>query len=254
MRNAGLLAANTWRELTRTRFIPLIVLFGGVLIYLGMLLGVLAGDVETRVLLDVGMAVIELMTCSAVAYCAATGLLQEMEQKTLYLILSRPVGRPAYLLGRFLGAFAAAATAAGAMTGALAVLLAFKGGLAAGPLLLAFWGVLLKAFVTAGAATFLALISTSVLSAMTMTGIVWVLGHFVGEIRFLAQRTSSASAVLLLPVTWLLPNFSLLNYRDRLHIPGGAFAEPLLSGFLYAVLYAAVCMGLTAAVFRRKEF
>ena len=254
MRNVGLLAANTWRELTRTRFIPLIVLFGGVLIYLGMLLGVLAGDVEPRVLLDVGMAVIELMTCSAVAYCAATGLIQEMEQKTLYLILSRPVGRPAYLLGRFLGAFAAAATAAAAMTMALALLLAFKGAFAAGPLLLSLWGVLLKAFVTAGAATFLALISTSVLSAMTMTGIVWVLGHFVGEIKFLAQRSASASAVLLVPVTWLLPNFSLLNYRDRLHLPGGAAAEPLLAGLLYALLYAAVCMGLTAAVFRRKEF
>ncbi|MBI5596064.1 MAG: ABC transporter permease subunit [Elusimicrobia bacterium] len=254
MRNAALLAANTWRELTRTRFVPLIVLFGAVLIYLGMLLGVLAGDVEDRVLLDVGMAVIELMTCSAVAYCAATGLLQEMEQKTLYLILSRPVGRPAYLVGRFLGAFSAAATAAVAMTAALAVMLLCKGGLEAGPLLLSLWGVLLKAFVTAGAATFLALISTSVLSAMTMTGIVWVLGHFVGEIRFLAQRTGSASAVLLVPVTWLLPNFSLLNYRDRLHAAGGGLSEPLLAGMLYAVLYAAVCMGLTSAVFRRKEF
>lgn len=249
-----ILAANAWRELWRARFIALVALFGGVLVYMSVLLGVLAGDVELRVLFDMGLAVVEVMTCGAAAYCAATGLIQEMEQKTLYLILSRPVPRASFLFGRYLGTVAAAGTAAAAMLGAQAALLLAKGWTPSAELALAFWGVLLKLIVTGAAATLLALISTSVLSAMTMTAIVWILGHFVGEIRFLSERSSGFVTGLIAPAAYVLPNFALLNYRDRLHIPGAGLGEPLLWGFLYAVTYAAVCLGLTAALFRRREF
>lgn len=254
MTAAFVLALNAWRELWRSRFIAVVALFGGVLVYLSLLLGALAGDVEMRVLLDVGLAVMELMTCGAVAYCAATGLIQEMEQKTLYLVLSRPVPRPAFLLGRTLGTLAAAATAGAAMLAALAVLLALKGPLPAADLALAFWGLLLKLAVTAAAATLLALISTSVLSAMTMTGIVWVLGHFVAELRFLAERGTGLVTAFVAPAAYVLPNFALLNYRDRLHAAPGGAGEALVWGLLYALLYSAVCLGLTAALFRRREF
>ncbi|MBI3299475.1 MAG: ABC transporter permease [Elusimicrobia bacterium] len=254
MNAAMVLAVNTWRQLLRTRFLPVVVLFGGVLVYLGLLLGALAGDVEPRVLLDVGMAVVEVMTCGALAYCAASGVLLEIEQKTLYLILTRPVPRPAFLLGRYAGAVAASATAAAAMTACVASVLLVKGAPAGTDLLLALWGALLKGLVTAAVATLLALVSTSVLSAMTMTGVVWVLGHFVAEIRFLAQHTQSLAAKALLPAVWLLPDFALLNYRDRLHLPGAGLGESLALGALYAVLYSAVCLGLTTALFRRREF
>ena len=76
--------------------------------------------------------------------------------------------------------------------------------------------------------------------------------HFVAEIRFLAERSAGPAAKLLLPVVWLLPDFSLLNSRARLHLPG--LAEPLLWGALYAFLYSAVCLGLTTALFRKREF
>ncbi len=254
MRAFGILAANTWRELLRTRFMPVVALFGGVLVYMGLLLGALAGDVELRVLLDVGMSVVELMTCGAVAYCAATGLLQEIETKTLYLVLTRPVPRHTYLLGRFTGATAAAASAALLMGLVEALLLLFKGWRPGWELPLALWGVGLEIVVTAAAATLLALISTSVLSAMTMTGIVWVLGHFVPEIRFLAHRSHAAAAKLLLPAVYLLPDFSRLNFRDHLHLPGTLWTGALFGGPLYAAAYALVCLGLTAALFSRKEF
>lgn len=249
-----ILAANSWRELWRARFISIVALFGGVFVYLSVVLGVLAGDVELRVLFDVGLAVVEVMTCGAAAYCAATGLIQEMEQKTLYLILSRPVPRASFLIGRYLGTVAAASTAAGLMVAAQAALLLAKGWPLSWELPLAFWGVFLKLAVTGAVATLLALVSTSVLSAMTMTGVVWVLGHFVGEIRFLAERSQGFVTGLIAPAAYVLPNFSLLNYRDRLHVPGAGLGEPLLWGFLYALIYSVICLGLTAALFRKREF
>ena len=249
-----ILAKNAWRELWRSRFISIVALFGGVLVYMSVLLGVLAGDVELRVLFDMGLAVVEVMTCGAAAYCAATGLVQEMEQKTLYLILSRPVPRASFLCGRFFGTVAAAGTAAAAMVACQAVLLLAKGWTPTWELPLAFWGVLLKLCLTGAVATLLALVSTSVLSAMTMTSVVWVLGHFVSEIRFLSERSQGFVTGLIAPAAYVLPNFALLNYRDRLHVPGAGLGEPLLWGALYAVLYTAVCLGLTAALFRRREF
>ncbi|MFH1724758.1 MAG: ABC transporter permease subunit [Elusimicrobiota bacterium] len=249
------LLANSWREQLRGRFFPVSLIFGGVILYMSALLGILAADQELRVLLDFGLSAIEIMVCGAVAFTAATGLLQEIETKTVYLILTRPVSKSAYLTGRFLGGVSAAVSATLIMALIHLSLLWLKGWAWSDAYAMALAGVILKALVTAAVATLLALISTSVLSALLMTGIVWVLGHFIMEIRFLVERGAGSAAKTLAPLIYVLPNLQILNFRDRLHVPEAVLpGEPLVSGLLYAVVYSAACMAFTLALFRRREF
>ena len=251
MNDLLILSKHSFREQLRGRFFGVSLVFGGLLIYTSVLLGTLAADQELRVLLDFGLSAIELLATAAVAYAAASGLIQEMETKTVTLILSRPVSRPAYLVGRWLGLLASAVCAVGLMAAMHLLLLFLKGWRWENAYLLAMAGIGLKIVVTGALATLLALVSTSVISGLLMTGVLWTLGHFVAEMRFLLARDSlNAKAFSLL--VYLVPNLQLFNFRDRIGLPGAS--EQLLLALAYAPLYAAACLALTMLLFRRREF
>ena len=250
MRELLILSAHSFREQLRSRFFSMILLFGGLILYMSLLLGALAADQELRVLLDFGLSFIELMATGAACYAAATGLLRELEMKTIYLVLTRPVSRSSYLLGRFFGLLAAAACAIGVMSLLHLSLLFLKGWQWENAYLLALAGIGLKLMVAASLATFLALVSTSALSALSMTAIAWMLGHFASEMRFLLER-SGLQGRLLGAAVYLIPNLQLFNFRDR---AGSGLEEPVLFAFLYAPLYTGACLWATLLLFKRKEF
>lgn len=255
-RAVRILAFNACREQLRSRFYSVTLLFGGLILYLSLLLGMLAADQELRVLTDFGLSFIELLSALAVAFAAATGTLQEMETKTLYLVLTRPVPRWAYLSGRFLGLVASALTSLLLMSAVHVAVLLAKGWAWEWGYLLGLAGVACKVVLAAALSALLAMVSTSALSALSMTGILWMLGHFVPELRFLIRRsTAGAGESLLLGAAYLLPNLQLFNFRDRLGVPASSvMAEPVGFALAYAAAYVAACLMLTVVIFKRKEF
>ena len=249
-----ILSVNSCREQLRSRFFPMSLIFAGVALYISTLLGILAADQELRVLLDFGLSFIEIMASAAVAFTVATGLVQEMETKTIYLILTRPVSRPAYLVGRFFGTYGAALAAVLIMAGIHLSLLFLKGWVWDWAYLLALLGISLKILVAAALATLLVLISTSVLSALSMTTIAWLLGHFTGEIRFLISQKGGATGMIFKVIISIIPDLQMFNFRDRLHISESIMAgEPISAALLYAPVYAAVCLAFASALIRKKE-
>lgn len=251
-----ILAYHSWREQLRNKSFAVALLFSAVILYVSLLLGTLAVDQELRVLLDFGLGFIELMALFMAVYGAATAVLREIETKTIYLILTRPISRADYLIGRFMGLFLSVLSAILAMGAVHLAVLKAKGWAFDPEYLLAVLGIVLKLAVATALAGFWALASTSVLSALTITGIVWTLGNFLPEIEFLVRRTSHHwAAVPMLGLTYLLPNLQLFNFRDRLDVPATALAaEPVAAALLYAVGYSAACIALSYAFFRKKEF
>jgi ABC-type transport system involved in multi-copper enzyme maturation permease subunit len=231
----------------------LVLLFGGAMVYASILVGVLAVDDEVRVLMDLGLGLIEMTVLAAVVYGASTSILQEMESKTIYLILTRPLAKWQYLLGRFLGLCLSAAFAAGAMGLVHLLLLAVKGGWSwAYPVWLFY--MVLKIILAAALATLFALVSTSVVSAVVMTGFLWLLGHFLPEVTFLVRNGKSVASALLRPTLYLIPNLQLFNLRDRIAVPQAATAWTYIGPVGYLAVYSAVVLLMAAWLFDRKEF
>ncbi len=254
MTAVGVLARHTLREQGVSRPYHLIVVFGGVLIYASLLFGAMAVDQASRVLLDFGLALIELFTLAAAVHGAATTILREIDQKTLYLILTRPVSKDAYLAGRYLGLLLSSGAAMLVMALLHLALLRAKGAafVPAYPVLL--FGSFLKVALMAALATLLALFSTSVLTALNLTFVLWVLGHFMSEARFLIGRLSGPAAWLSRAAILLVPNLQLLNFKDRWEAPGALTFGGTAWAAGYAAVYASACLGLAMLLFRRKEF
>ena len=222
---AARIAVHTVRENYRNRFFAIFVIFSAVLIYASLLLGVMAQDEEARVLADSGLALMELIALAYALMSAAGAITREIETKTIYLVFSRPVAKPAYLLGKLaLPDFYAAAV-------------------------LFIW---LKLVMITSVAVFISLFATSVVSTVTISAILWTLGHFTQEAKFLIERSSGAAAVALKATAYFIPNFGLFNARDL----GGHTAAGPGPVFLaaYVLLWLAVPYLFSALLFRKKEF
>ena len=253
MKTPRILALHVLREHLRSQGFLTALGFAGVLIYVSVLLGALAVDQEVRVLEDFGLSFIELMGLALVVFGAANGIVKELETKTIYLILSRPVSRGGFLLGRYLGLLLSAALAVGAMSLVHLSLLFLKGWSWQPAYALAILGILLKLTLSTALALFLALLSTSVLSAVVMTGIAWILGHFIPEMRFMIEKAPNVwSRLALSGISRVIPDLQLLNFRDRLEAAGQGHWLALGAG--YALLYSSACLVLAYGLFRKREF
>lgn len=252
MKNVWILARNSWQENVRGKFFGLSLVFAAVILYVSILLGALAADQEARVLYDFGLSFIEVMALAGALYGSTTVIVREMESKTIYMILTRPVSRGQYLLGRFLGLALSTAAAMAAMAALHLVLLLSKGWHFEPLYFLSLFGSYLKVLVTAALAIALTLFSSSVLTAISMTLILWTLGHFLPELRYMIAWGSQWAITPLRALSFVIPDLQLLNYRDQL--AGLAQRPPLWLAALYAPLYAGVWLLVARALLKKKEF
>ena len=244
----------TFREHVRHKVWLSAALFGLVLLTGGLVASALAQDERARMMLDLGLAANELIALVSVVFLTVHLILQEIESRAVFLILSHPVKRWHYLLGRFLGTLAAVALGMAAMGLAHWSLLRLFGWGGGGSYLLAWGCSLAKTAVMGALALLLSLALTSEAAAMAFSVFFWILGHFTAEIRFVAEKSGNALLrTALLAFSHAAPDFAHFNYRDAWHagMPSPAW---IAAAALYALGYCAACLALAAQVFEQKEF
>lgn len=245
----------TLKEHIRNRVYLILVLFGGILIGSALIVSSLALDQQVRMILDIGLAGIEFIALMTVIFITVNLVLVEMETRSIYLILSHPIERWQYILGRYLGTIIAL------LLGMLAMAIFHLG-----TLFLEGWAWNISYLVSLGAsmakiavigslALFLSLCTTSSASAMSFTAFLWILGHFTGELRFMAEKSANPiTKFLLWVVQEVAPNFSYFNYRDFWQAvqtpPPGWFAWMTV----YTLCYIGTALLLSSWLFSKREF
>ena len=229
-------------------------LFGLILLGGGLIVSALGQDERARLILDLGLAAIEAIAMVSVVFLTVHLILQEIESRAIFLILTHPVKRADYLLGRFLGTLAAVALGMAAMSLLHVAMLGLYGWWEPARYLAALACTLGKVSVMGALSLFLSLALTSEAAAMSFAGFFWMLGHFSSEMRFLADRSGSAFLkTAIIAFSHAAPDFAHFNYRDFWHqsSPGATW---LLWAGLYALTYASACLALAVQVFEQKEF
>lgn len=246
----------TVKEHIRDRVYLSLFLFGFLLLGGGLVVSALAISERFKMLTDLGLAGIEFLGLTMIVFVTVNLVLSEIENRTLYLTLSRPVARWEYILGRFLGTFLAVAAAMAIMAVAHVLVLRVVGGYWVTSAYLLAWSCSVAKIAVVGAlALLVSLFSTSAASAMTFTLFFWALGHFSEELNYLGQKSANP---LIKGAVWafynLAPNFSYFNYRDFWAAARTPPATWFLSLGAYAVCYTGVCLWLSSFVFSKREF
>ena len=253
MRKIAGIARYTFIEIFRNKVYYVLLLFAAVLLLSTLLLGSLGGEQRARMITDLGLAGIEMFALLIAVFAAVTLVLVEMESRTLYLILARPVARYQFILGRFTGLMIIITLSYFLMAGAHASLLALLHIEIGRHYLLSLYASWEKILMITSVAMVFSLFATSMVSAISFTFFFWVMGHLSGEIKYLAEKTSQPMMAALCNLFYFIaPNFQVLNLRD--FNPNVAGAHWLWAAFGYGWFYTSVCLCLTAILFRKKEF
>lgn len=252
-------------EQVRNRLYLIILFFGGVILVSSVLVGSLAPSHKIRVIFDLGLVSLELFGLATAVFGAVSLVIQEIESKTIYLIISRPISRATYILGRFLGLVTAVAITMISMAALhVAILVSdyhWFAEFAQDRSFLILYPTLVfmsmaKMFITAAVALFFSLFATSPVSALVFTGCFWIAGHFGPELSFMINKTfqKGIPQSLAHAVGMILPNFQYFNFRDMYATPGFDGYGFLGWALLYGVGYAGFFLTLSSILFKRKEF
>lgn len=247
------LAGNTVRELTRNKLLYLIGLFAVLLILGSMFLTQLSLGQWDRIINDVSLAAIQLSGVSVAILIGVNVLAGEVERRTVYVTLAKPVSRTQFLFGKFLGLCATMFVLVAVM-GALLVGLLFTideppSSATLGALVL----IYVELCVLAAFAMLFSAFTTPTLAVM-FTVSVFVIGHLAGDLRVFAERIAGNSGRLLVVLTTLLPNLDQLNLKtqaaNRLPVTGSHIA----ASAAYGLCYAPLALLVAAYIFNRRDF
>src|SRR6266576_1514569 len=207
------IARNAFREAVRDRVLYNLVLFVLLLTAGAMFLGELSAGQETKIIIDLGLSAMLLFGVFIAIFVGVGLVYKEIERRTLYAILSKPIGRGQFLLGKYLGLCLTLSVNVLIMGGGVSLALIYvrRGW---DPLVLKLWPAILLIYVelmiVTGVALLFSTFSSPALSAL-LTFFVFIIGHFCADLKGLAATGNSVVARTIFRVLYyVLPN--LANY------------------------------------------
>lgn len=244
------LSSKTFIESLKTRFSALFAIFAFLLLYASVLGSMLAISHEERVLADISLLLIEILCLAYALFQVSSAFSAEIRNKTIYLVLSRPVPRAVCLAGKETGVMMSAAFITASLS-LMAVLVIKSRGLEVPDYFFAAAaGSFIKVAILTSFSFLLSLMSTSDITAFIMSGLFYVLGHVTAEIEPLIRKASGLKYLLLKICSIVFPNLNLYSVRDTA-AAGFPFTAMSISA---ALLWIAAAYILSAWAFSRKEF
>ncbi len=126
MRPILAIAQTTLGEAIRRKVLLVILLIGVLLMVVAPGLGILSARSETTVLKGMMLGIIQLTSAVIAIVLTVYMIPNEIERRTIYTILSKPVQRYQFLIGKYLGAVSALAMMMGLMSGILVLVFAIS--------------------------------------------------------------------------------------------------------------------------------
>jgi Cu-processing system permease protein len=256
MRRAGVVAWNTFREAVRDRVLYNLVFFALLMMAAAIAVGQISIGIEQTVIVSLGLSAISMIGLLISVFIGVALVSKEMDKRTLYALLAKPVRRWEFLLGKFAGLVLTLAVNTAAMAlGLLLVMIYVKHTLERSDavVLVAVYFIWLKLALIVALALLFSCFTTPLLAILFTVGL-YIVGLYVLELRNLpVEVMSPAMATFTSWLSYLLPNFENFNVM-ALAAHGRAVPSTLiLQNTLYTVVYCAIVLTATAAVFSRKN-
>lgn len=248
-------AGNTVREAIRNRVLYTLVAFAVVLIGASVVLSNLSYVEQGRILQDIAFASARLF---GVAIAIAVGInliYREVDRRTIYTILAKPISRCEFLLGKYLGLVATVWLQVLVMGAAFAAVSLVDGRPFGWPHAGALGLLGMELAVVVAVATLFSSFTTPTLAALFTTG-VWIAGNLTRDLRRLAEQTQVEEIVGVARVLHqVLPDLAMFNLGLKAShgLPIAPAAEVVLP-VAYALAYVAALLLLASLIFQRRDF
>jgi ABC-type transport system involved in multi-copper enzyme maturation permease subunit len=257
------IARNTFRENIRDKILYNLILFALIMILCAAALGQLTLGYEEKVIVDLGLSAISIFGTLIAIFIGISLVYKELEKRTVYALLAKPVRRHELIAGKYLGLLYTLSVNIVIMTAGLILTLMYRGGVGfQGYLRLipAVYLISIGLALTTALALLFSTFSTPALSSL-FTLFLWILGHFNGDLREFGRMAKSMPLKFLFnALYYLLPNMSnFSSVGGRNIIESAAYRQPIDPAAIawvtvYGLVYSGFLILLSILIFSRRDF
>lgn len=253
MNKIAAIALNTFRESIRDRIFYSLLFFAVILLAFSMVLGNLTLAEPVKVIKDFGLASISIVGTLIAIFVGIGMVYKEMEKKTIYVILSKPIARWQFLIGKYCGLSLTIIIEVVVMTVLLFILCYQYVPEIPLTLFYAIIPIYFELQLILAIAFLFSTFSTSFLSGM-FTLSIFIIGHLTEDLKMLAQ---SGEDVVFQKFAnglyYVFPNLENLNFKARVVHNLGISHTELFFSLLYSALYTAVILIVAVFIFNRRD-
>ncbi len=249
------IASNTFREAVRDRVLYNLIAFALLLSGAAIFVGQISIEIEKLVVINLGLTAVSLFGVVIAIFIGIGLVSKEIEKRTLYTVLSRPVRRWEFIIGKFFG-----------LAGTLVVNTFFMAIGVFGALLyvahkftrpdalifVALYFIVLQFLIICALALLFSSFSSPLLSAVFAFSL-FVIGSFAEDLRGFAGMAHGLTRWLATAAAYLVPNFSAFNVISSIAHQQPVAGQLILHNTLYALFYAAMALSGAVIIFEHRN-
>ena len=246
----------TIREAIRQKLAVNLLVFALALVAASFTISTLTFGEQYRVIVSIGLSAIEGFGTLIAVFLGAGLVAGDVQRRTVYPIVAKPVSRAQYVAGRYLGLVATTtlnlAVMAVVFAGVLAFYLGGLGFLRSTPFVSTLAAIALQLAMIAAVAVLFSTFTTATLAAIFALSLV-VAGHLASDLVRYWSAQGAGLGVLGKAIYVLVPNLEALNFKEAMVYKDALGAGRLLSSLAYGVLYSVGVTAVAAAIFTRRD-
>jgi ABC-type transport system involved in multi-copper enzyme maturation permease subunit len=247
------IALNTFRENLRDKLLYNLLVFALLMIGSSLLLMRLTLGEFHRLLLNVGLGSINIFGV-LIAIFVGIGLVnKEIEKKTIYTIVSKPVARYQFLVGKYLGLTLTLLVNTLIMAGGLLLVLLAQA-VPIESMLFKALGLIFMEFMVITAVALLCSTFTSATLSAIFTLATYVIGHLTADLKTFGEKMDEGMRAVVTGLYYILPNLERFNLKGNVIHHIEVSGADLLLIVAYGLTYVAFLLMAASIIFHRRDF
>ncbi len=248
------IAINTFKEAIRNKILYTLLFFALIMMAFSLILDQATIGQRNKIIKDLGLASINLFGVIIAVVIGINLVYKEIEKRTIYPLLAKPVRRASFLIGKYFGILLTLLVEVLLMSLFFFLLVLLYEGRFDPYLFLAIGMIFVELSVLAAVAIFFSSFSTPVLSGM-FTFSVYVIGHLT---PFLRDFGLNSGSTFMRHITqffyYLLPNLERFNLKTHAVYNLPIESSQILLSILYGILYSVTVMLFAVICFEKRDF
>lgn len=243
----------TYLEARRNRTTMAVLAFAVVIVISSFIFQEVTTTALDRIVRDVALAAIHAFGLILAVFLGVSVVSKEIDRRTVYLLVSKPISRGEYVFGKLLGVGLSLFVTLGLMTAAFLAQQLVYGAPIRPILLQTCWLIFMELMVIASFSVFASTFTSPIVSSFMALGL-FLIGELASDIYLIGEQSKSVVfKSVMKAMFFIVPNFDRLNLKSQASVLRDAEAWTIASGTFYACCYVA-CFALAAtAVFGRRD-
>jgi ABC-type transport system involved in multi-copper enzyme maturation permease subunit len=248
------ISLDTFKKGIRDRILFLLLFFAAVCIIFSRILALLAVGDRIKIITDVGLASISLFG-ALMAILMGTGLVyKEIDKKTIYTLLSKPIHRFQFLLGKYLGLVFTLFIMLVLMTIIFLILIFLHTFRIEWTFFMAIFFIFLELCLITAVAMLFSCFSTPILSILFSLSF-YLIGHLSWGLEALIKKIPQGASRTAAQILYtFLPDLENFNFKTEIVHQLPVHPKIYLYSTFYGLFYTAFVLSLALLVFRKRDF